>query len=255
MQESFSKLQSFPRRVVGADGSPLPIYGQTKPVKIQWGSVVGNSRFLTQKGLQKVAGIIGMDILETMKVQIDAAAYVATPHDPTIQVMQASTPLRPTSAVATPAPHVLQVRLPPTEIGRGELGDQVLELAAATILRPCATRCVKIQLAIGIMATTIFSPSTELPEQVMSLHSISQGSHAIVHLANFDNEEITLKRQYVAGTGRGGRDRPRPHPNDKGSTTPTRQATRGRPGRSTCRTRQCAETVGPVSRNFFTAHR
>ena len=94
-------LKPFEGVVHGAHGKPLQITGKTQHLNLQWGEARGRASFIVINGLESPPVLIGMDIMQPLRVHIDVTLATATPDqlDPqTIHLNAAQTPT-PQSAV------------------------------------------------------------------------------------------------------------------------------------------------------------
>ena len=94
------------RQVIrGANSKPLPIAGQTRYLRLKWGSATGHSSFVVIMGLagRPTPVPIGMDLMVPLQVQIDATSCNAIPQfmhtlqeqeDPTSTAISAMSPLK-----------------------------------------------------------------------------------------------------------------------------------------------------------------
>ena len=85
----------FTSTVHGAHGKPLHIAGRTEHLDIQWGEARGRACFIVIVGLESPPCLIGMDIMQPLRVRIDVTEGTATPAQPdpqTIHLNAAQTP-------------------------------------------------------------------------------------------------------------------------------------------------------------------
>lgn len=77
--------------------------------------------------------------------------------------------------------------------------EHEVTLPTTVVIPPRSAQCIKTQHNLEGFATSLFSPHPDLPEHVMSLHSLSQGPYTVIHLANFGDHPVTLKRHTLVG--------------------------------------------------------
>lgn len=63
----------------GADRTPVDIDGLTSPLEVKWGGVLGHLEFLVVPKLTTISRLIGMDLLSTMDIQINAKEKTTRP--------------------------------------------------------------------------------------------------------------------------------------------------------------------------------
>ena len=64
-------LKQFEGTVHGVHGKPLQIAGKTQHLDIQWGEARGRASFIVIVGLESPPCLIGMDIMQPLRVHID----------------------------------------------------------------------------------------------------------------------------------------------------------------------------------------
>ena len=103
-------LKPFESTVHGAHGKPLNIAGRTEHLDIQWGKAWGRASFIVIVGLESPPCLIGMDIMQPLRVHIDVTKGTATPAQPdpqTIHLNAAQTQRpekRPPAQITSPPP-------------------------------------------------------------------------------------------------------------------------------------------------------
>ena len=80
-------LKQFEGTVHGAHGKPLQIAGKTQHLDIQWGEARGRASFIVIVGLESPPCLIGMDIMQPVRVHIDVTNGTATPAQPDPQTV------------------------------------------------------------------------------------------------------------------------------------------------------------------------
>ena len=109
-RSQWGALKPFESTVHGAHGKPLNIAGRTEHLDIQWGEARGRASFIVIVGLESPPCLIGMDIMQPLRVRIDVTEGTATPAQPdpqTIHLNAAQTrqpQKRPLSQPASPPP-------------------------------------------------------------------------------------------------------------------------------------------------------
>ena len=94
-------MKLFDEVVHGAHGKPLQIAGKTQHLNLQWGEARGRASFIVIISLESPPVLIGMDIMQPLRVNIDVTRGTATPTQPdpqTIHLNTAQTPHLPQSA-------------------------------------------------------------------------------------------------------------------------------------------------------------
>ena len=72
-------LKPFGGVVHGAHGKPLHIAGKMQHLDLQWGEARGHACFIVIIGLESPPCLIGMDIIQPLRVRIDVTNGTATP--------------------------------------------------------------------------------------------------------------------------------------------------------------------------------
>ena len=80
-------LKQFEGTVHSAHGKPLQITGKTEHLDIQWGEARGRASFIVIVGLKSPTCLIGMDIMQPLRVHIDVTNGTATPAQPDPQTV------------------------------------------------------------------------------------------------------------------------------------------------------------------------
>ena len=80
-------LRPFEGTVHGAHGKPLQIAGKTQHLDLQWGEARGRACFIVIAGLESPPCLIGMDIMQLLRVHIDVTNGTATPAQPDPQTV------------------------------------------------------------------------------------------------------------------------------------------------------------------------
>ena len=80
-------LKQFEGTVHGAHGKPLHIAGKPQHLDIQWDEARGRASFIVIVGLESPPCLIGMDIMQPLRVHIDVTNGTATPAQPNPQTV------------------------------------------------------------------------------------------------------------------------------------------------------------------------
>ena len=80
-------LKQFEGTVHGAHCKPLQIAGRTQHLDIQWGEACGRASFIVIVGLESPPCLIGMDIMQPLRVHIDVANGTTTLAQPDPQTV------------------------------------------------------------------------------------------------------------------------------------------------------------------------
>ena len=75
-------LKPFDGVVHGAHGKPLQIAGKTQHLNLQWGKARGRASFIVIVGLESPPVLIGMDLIQPLRVHIDVTRCTTTPAQP-----------------------------------------------------------------------------------------------------------------------------------------------------------------------------
>ena len=78
-KSTLGPLQSSSTVVVGVGNLPIEVKGLSMPLTLEWGSQKGHCELLVLSTLDDVDVILGMDVLGSMGVTIDAATQKAEP--------------------------------------------------------------------------------------------------------------------------------------------------------------------------------
>ena len=111
-------LKPFEGRVHGAHGKPLQIAGKTQHLDLQWGEAHGRACFIVIVGLESPPCLIGMDIMQPLRVRIDVTNGTATPAQPDPQTVHLNAVQRQRMEKSLPkaAPPAAPLASPPPEI-------------------------------------------------------------------------------------------------------------------------------------------
>ena len=140
---------------------PVELKGITQALELEWESVVDHCEMMVLSTLEDVDVILGMDIISRLDVQISGRAKDVKP--------------RPESV--------------PFEVLR--LGQKVVIPAGKSHV---------FFLANTVAELTLFEPSDRLPEGLLGLPTLSEGSRVAVQLDNLTEGDITLIPEWEVGT-------------------------------------------------------
>ena len=147
--------------VIGVGNVPVEIKGMTQALELKWESVVDHCEMMVLSTLEDVDVILGMDIISRLDVQISGRAKGAKP--------------RPESV--------------PCEVLR--LGQKVVIPAGKSRV---------FFLANTVAELTLFEPIDRLPEGLLGMPTLSEGSRVAVQLDNLTEGDITLIPEWEVGT-------------------------------------------------------
>ena len=147
--------------VIGVGNVPVELKGVTQVLELEWESVVDHCEMMVLSTLEDVGVILGMDIISRLDVQIRGRSKDAKP--------------RPESV--------------PCEVLR--LGQKVVIPAGKSRV---------FFLANTVAELTLFEPSDRLPEGLLGLPTLSEGSRVAVQLDNLTEGDITLIPEWEVGT-------------------------------------------------------
>ena len=147
--------------VIGVGNVPVEPKGITHALKLEWESVVDHCEMMVLSTLDDVDVILGMDIISRLDVQISGRAKDAKPRLESV----------------------------PCEVLR--LGQKVVIPAGKSRV---------FFLANTVAELTLFEPSDCLPEGLLGLPTLSEGSRVAVQLDNLTEGDITLIPEWEVGT-------------------------------------------------------
>ena len=153
--------------VLGIGDSPVSVKGITKPVSVIWDGMECECRFVVITTLQDFEVLIGMDIMSSLRVQIDTAKGRAYP----TRGMRGETVSAETIRVVTPERN--------TKIPAGK------------------ARVLFLQNKFS--GLTLFEPGEKLPIGIQGIPSLSEGPLLKVQLDNRTEEDIILGPEWSIG--------------------------------------------------------
>ena len=139
--------------VIGVGNVPVELKGITQALELEWESVVDHCEMMVLSTLGDVDILLGMDIINRLDVQISGRAKDAMPLPESV----------------------------PCEVLR--LGQKVVIPAGKSRV---------FFLANTVAELTLFEPSNRLPEGLLGLPTLSEGSRVAVQLDNLTEGDITL---------------------------------------------------------------
>ena len=147
--------------VIGVGNVPVELKGVTHVLELKWESVVNHCEMMVLSTLEDVDAILGMDIISRLDIQIIGRSRDARP--------------RP-----------------------GSVPCEVLRLGKKVIIPSGKSRV--FFLANTVDSLTLFEPSDWLPEGLLSLPTLSEGSRVAVQLDNLTEGDKTLIPEWEVGT-------------------------------------------------------
>ena len=147
--------------VIGIGNVPVELKGVTQVLELKWESVVNHCEMMVLTTLEDVDVILGMGIISRLDVQISGRSKDAKP--------------RPESVLSK----VLR------------LGKKVVILAGKVRV---------FFLTNSVAALTLFEPIDRLPEGLLGLPTLSEGSRVAIQLDNLTEGDITLIPESEVGT-------------------------------------------------------
>ena len=147
--------------VIGVGNVPVELKGITQALELKWETVVDHCEMMVLSTLEDVDVISGMDIISILDVQISGRAKDATP--------------RPESVPC-----------------------EVLRLNQKVVIPAGKSRV--FFLVNTVAELTLFEPSDRLPEGLLGLPTLSEGSIVAVQLDNLTEGDITLIPEWEVGT-------------------------------------------------------
>ena len=147
--------------VIGVGNVPVELKGITQALELKWGSVADHCELMVLTTLEDVDVILGMDVISRLDVQISGKAKDAKPRLESISY-------------------------------------EVLRLDQKVVIP--AGKSQGFFLANTIAELTLFEPSDRLPEGLLGLPTLSEGSRVAVQLDNLTEGDITLIPEWEVGT-------------------------------------------------------
>ena len=147
--------------VIGVGNVPVELKGVTLVLELEWDNVIDHCEMMVLSTLEDVDVILGMDIISRLDVQISGRSKAAIP--------------RPES-----------------------ITSEILRVSQKVVI-PAGKSCVFF-LTNTVAALTLFEPSDRLPEGLLGLPTLSEGSRVAVQLDNLTEEDITLNPEWEVGT-------------------------------------------------------
>ena len=186
-------LKPFGGVVHGAHGKPLQIAGKTQHLDLLWGEARGRACFIVIIGLESPPCLIGMDIMQPLRVRIDVTNGTVTPAQPEPQMIhlnaaqqQRTKPQRDAAPKPPPSPQQETAPPPATPL----TASRALLLQAADIPTETAwlVRCHNPWPAEDIY----FCPEDALPAFVTGVPALSSDSELWIAIHNHRPEPLRL---------------------------------------------------------------
>ena len=154
--------------VEAADRSPILVTGVTQPLQLRWDKSQVSVPFLVIDRLSGTNGILGMDVLCPLKVQINSEHQTALPLASVLtEDITYEYPVRLKNPIKLPPQSEMHAEVPHT-------------------------------LHVG--GPHLFTPSPKLPTGVRALQSVSQGRTVSVHFMNERGVNLILQPGWIIGT-------------------------------------------------------
>ena len=146
--------------MIGVGNVPVELKGIPDSLKLEWDSVIDHCEMMVLTTLEDVDVILGMDIINRLNVQISGRSKDAFP--------------RPEGT-----------------------SYEVLKLNHKVVIPAGKSRVFFV--ANTVTELTLFEPSDRLPEGLIGLPTLSEGSRVAVQLDNFTKGDITLNPEWEVG--------------------------------------------------------
>ena len=146
--------------VIGVGNVPVELKGITDSLKLEWDSVVDHCEMMVLTTLEDVDVILGMDIINRLNVQIHGRSKDAFPQPESNSY-------------------------------------EVLKLNHKVVIPAGKSRVFFV--ANTVTELTLFEPSDRLPEGLIGLPTLSEGSRVAVQLDNLTEGDITLNPEWEVG--------------------------------------------------------
>ena len=187
-------LKPFGGVVHGTPGKPLQTAGKTQHLDLQWGEARGRACFIVIVGLESPHCLIGMDIMQPLRVRIDVTNGTSTPAQPDPQTVhlnaaqqqKAAEPPRDTAPQPLP--------FPPQEIAPSpaapHTSSRALLLQTADI--PAETARLVCCHNPWPAEDVYFCPEDALPVFVTGVPALSSSSELWIAVHNHRPEPLRL---------------------------------------------------------------
>ena len=146
--------------VIGVGNVPVELKGVTQSLELEWDSVTNHCELMVLSTLEDVDVILGMDIIARLDVQISGRSKEAI--------------LRPEN-----------------------MTSEVIRLNQKVVVPAGKSRVVFFTNPVASL--TLFEPSDRLPEGLLGLPTLSEGSRMAVQLDNLTEADITLIPEWEVG--------------------------------------------------------
>ena len=147
--------------VIGVGNVPVELKGITQVLDLEWDSVRDHCQMVVLPTLEDVDVILGMDIISRLDVQISGRSKDAFP--------------RPESAIS-----------------------EVIRISQKVVMPAGKSRV--FFLTNPVASLTLFEPSDRLPEGLLGLPTLSEGSRVAVQIDNLTEGDVTLIPEWEIGT-------------------------------------------------------
>ena len=160
-------LEPYRGHIESADRSPITVAGVTTPLRLQWDNNQMSISFLIVERLSGTSGILGMDVLCPLKVQINSERLTALPLASVLtEDITYEYPVRLKNPIKLPSRSEVHAAIPHT-------------------------------LHVG--EPHLFTPSPKLPAGIKALQSVSQGRTANILLRNERGVDLILQPGWIVG--------------------------------------------------------
>ena len=139
--------------MIGVENVPVEVKGVTQVLELKWESVVDHCEMMVLSTLEDVDVILSMDMISRLDVQISGKSKDAKPRPENVHC-------------------------------------EVLRVGQKMVIPAGKSRV--FFLANTVAALTLFEPSDCLPERLLGLPTLSEGSRVAVQLDNLTEADITL---------------------------------------------------------------
>ena len=147
--------------VIGVGNVPVELKGITQVLDLEWDFVKDHCQMVVLPTLEDVDVILGMDIISRLDVQISSRSKGAVP--------------RPEGVIS-----------------------EVLRVSQKVVVP--AGKSHVFFLSNPVASLTLFEPSDRLPEGLLGLPTLSEGSRVAVQIDNFTEGDVTLIPEWEIGT-------------------------------------------------------
>ena len=182
--------------ICGANDKPLPIAGHMRYLWLKWGSATDRASFIVIMGLAGTLTLIGMDLMVSSLVRINAASCTAMP-----KLMHTLQAQEDTSSEAAPGCVSTETATQTATNPTTSFTSDIMALALAALLQGVQVPAESVRFVQvanpWLNCTVCFEPSLELPLCVFSASIVVSGPTVWVALHNLWMEPVLLKAAEV----------------------------------------------------------